>query len=382
MKVIVPRVVDENNINAQNLNARSLLSRFSGRNCNWHCARYEKADWTVASNPAVQVTQLAPWRFWTWHMALFYQRSADAIFYPGVEWFDPMGLQWRDRTRRSVPVIATLEGLAGDPEREKQVSRIAGHPVYCQQVSQQRLAWVDYVMRRADHIIAVSPFLGKIGRQLYGDKCSVLPMGIDLDMFRPSTRPRSDQPKKVLSVGNVRSHKRPEIFLNLATQFREVEFRWIGEGDQRSALAEEASRRKLQNLSLPGSLTRKQIAEEMRTADVLVMPSRSEGVPKVTQEAAASGVPCIVFGYYEAPTVVDGQNGHVVWSDGELAQRLAELLHNAELRNKMARRGREFACAWDWDVVAAQWEQEIVSIIGKLRSSAHQCRQSFVYRRS
>jgi glycosyltransferase involved in cell wall biosynthesis len=186
----------------------------------------------------------------------------------------------------------------------------------------------------------------------------------------------------VLSVGNVRSHKRPEIFLNLAAQFREVEFRWIGEGDLRSALAEEASRRKLQNLSFPGSLTRKQIAEEMRTADVLVMPSLSEGVPKVTQEAAASGVPCIVFGYYEAPTVVDGQNGHVVWSDGELAQRLAELLHNAELRNKMARRSREFACAWDWDVVATQWEQEIVSIIGKLRSSPRQCRQSFVYRSS
>jgi glycosyltransferase involved in cell wall biosynthesis len=104
-------------------------------------------------------------------------------------------------------------------------------------------------------------------------------------------------------------------------------------------------------------------------------------VPKVTQEAAASGVPCIVFGYYEAPTVVDGRKSHVVWSDGEFAQRLAEMVHNAKLRNKMAKRGREFASAWDWDVLAAQWEEEIISIVAKLRSYPHQCRQSFVYRR-
>jgi glycosyltransferase involved in cell wall biosynthesis len=364
MQIMVPRLMDETNLNAQNLNARSLLSRFGRQECVWHCVRYGKADPAVSRNRNVKVTKLLPWRAWPWHMVFFYQRPADAIFYPGVEWFDPIGLRWRDRTCRSIPVIATLEGLGGDTKREKLVSQIAGHPVYCQQVSPQRLAWLDYVMRRADHIIAISPFLGKIARQLYGDKCSVLPMGIDSEVFGPSTRPKSNQRKKVLSVGNVRSHKRPEIFLNLAAQFREVEFRWIGEGDQRSALAEEASRRKLQNLSFPGSYTRQQIAEEMQTADVLVMPSRSEGVPKVTQEAAASGVPCIVFGFYEAPTVVDGQNGYVVWSDGEFAQRLAELLNNAALRNKMARRGREFACAWDWNVVSAQWEQRLMEIIG------------------
>src|SRR5262249_30886088 len=206
MRVIVPRLVDEANLNAQNLNACSLLSRFSHRRCEWQCARYGKADPTVGANRAVKVTRLAPWRFWPWHMALFYQQSADAIFYPGVEWFDRIGLAWRDRRRRSTPVIATLEGLAGGSEREEQLSHIAGHPVYCQTVSRETLDRVDYVMHRADHIVALSPFLANMARKLYGDKCSVLPMGIDLDMFAPSRRPKSEHAKKVLSVGNVRAH--------------------------------------------------------------------------------------------------------------------------------------------------------------------------------
>ncbi len=365
MRIIVPRLIDKTNFNAQNLNARSMLSRFGRPDCEWHCVRYGKADPAVSANRTVKVTRLAPWRAWPWHMVLFYQRSADAIFYPGVEWFDPIGLRWRDRTRRSIPVIATLEGLAGDPEREQRMSRLAGHAVYCQWVSQERLDRVDYIMHRADHIIAISPFLAKMARELYGDKCSVIPMGVDLGLFAPSGRRKSEQTRKVLSVGNVRPHKRPELFLRLAERFRDAQFLWIGEGDQRNALVAETARRGLHNLSFPGALTRRGIADELRTADVFVMPSRSEGVPKSTQEAAASGVPCVVFGYYEPASVIDGQNGYVVWNDSELESRLGELLENPTLCEAMGRNGHEMSRAWDWALLAPQWEQALLSLIQK-----------------
>lgn len=362
-RVIVPRLVDEANINAQNLNARSLLSRFGGRHCEWHCVRYGKADPAVSASPTVKITRLAPWRLWPWHMALFYQQHADAIFYPGVEWFDPIGLRWRDRLRRSIPVIATLEGLAGDQEREEKASTIAGHPVHCQRVSPKSLNRLDYIMHRADHIIAISPFLGRVARELYGDKCSVLPMGIDVRMFSPPVKAKSGPGRKVLSVGNVRAHKRPELFLKLARRFPDSRFRWIGEGDQRGALIAEAARRGLSNLDFPGAFTRAALADELRAADVFVLPSRAEGVPKAVQEAVACGVPCIVYGTYETPSVVDGQNGCVVWSDDELEHRLEELLSNACLRERFGRRGSEMACVWDWSAVAPQWERRVNEII-------------------
>lgn len=365
MKVIVPRLIDEANVNAQNLNARSLLSRFSRPDCEWHCVRYGKPDPAVTANRAVKVTRLAPWRAWPWHMTLFYQQSADAIFYPGLEWFDRIGLRWRDNTRRSVPVIATLEGLIGDQEREERLGRIAGHQVFCYRVAGEVMDRVDYFMHRADHIIAINPFVAKIGRQLYGDKFSILPLGVDVELFSSHSGLAAKQNKKVLGVGNVRSHKRPEVFLRLAQRFRDVQFRWIGEGDQRASLITETGQRGLDNLSFPGALTRASLAQELRGTDVFIMPSLSEGLGKATQEAAASGVPCLVFGYYEPVTVIDGRNGYVVWNDEELEQRLGELLNDPNLRAAMGDRGREMAAAWDWSAVAPQWEQRVLEIISE-----------------
>jgi glycosyltransferase involved in cell wall biosynthesis len=366
MKIIVPREVNAANVNAQILNARSLLSRFRRQNCEWHCASYGNADPAVSSNPAVRVTRLARWRFWAWHMALFYQQSADAIFYPGFHWFDRIGLQLRDQMSRSIPVIATFESIDGGPEREEQLAAIAGHPVYCHRVSHEVLARIDYVMQRADHIIAISPFLAKVARELYGDKCSFLPLGVDLKIFFPSDRPRSKRTKKVLNVGTVYPRKRPEVFLTLAERFCDVQFVWIGEGEQRSAMIAETARRSLRNLNFSGALTPVQIAEEMRTADVFVMPSHSEGVPKATQEAAASGIPCVAFGHYEPISIIDGKNGYLVWSDNELERRVGELLEDSKLCEEMGRRGHEISRAWDWATVAPQWEGRLLEIIDDL----------------
>ena len=142
-----------------------------------------------------------------------------------------------------------------------------------------------------------------------------------------------------------------------------MQFLWIGNGNQRDALIVEAARRRLKNLSFPGAFTRTQVAEEMRTADVFVMPSLSEGVPKSTQEAAACGVPCVVFGFYEPGSVIDGGNGYLVWSDVELQRRLGELLESPPLCAEMGRHGYEISRAWDWDKVAKQWEQTLLGII-------------------
>ena len=44
---------------------------------------------------------------------------------------------------------------------------------------------VDALYRRADHVIAISPFLAEMGRRRYGDKFSVVPLGINDSIFIP-----------------------------------------------------------------------------------------------------------------------------------------------------------------------------------------------------
>jgi glycosyltransferase involved in cell wall biosynthesis len=86
-------------------------------------------------------------------------------------------------------------------------------------------------------------------------------------------------------------------------------------------------------------------------------------VPKVTQEAAACGLPVILFGYFEAPSVVDGENGFVVWDDGQLFNRVAELLGDPERAREMGRNGAHLARNWDWNLLAPQWESTIRNVI-------------------
>jgi glycosyltransferase involved in cell wall biosynthesis len=371
VRIFVPRLVDATQTNPQNLNAKALLSRFSDPSCQWMTVHYGDPLQDVANNRLVTLTRLLRGRLWPWHMMILYLRGVDAIFYPGMEWFDDRALELRHRFRRRAPIIAILEGFPGDALREATLSKWAGHPVFCHRVAAKVVARIDRMLHQADHIIAISPFVAKIGSQLYGDKFSVLPLGIDMKRIAAalpaSKAATAPDVCTVIGAGRVDDHKRPEMFLKLAEQFPAVRFRWIGEGRQRKALIADANKRGLRNLSFPGGLPHDGVIEELKAADIFAMPSRSEGVPKVTGEAAACGLPIIAFGYYEPPTVIDGENGYRVWSDDEFELRLNQLLGDSEGRQAMGERSSELAKTWDWVVLAKQWEEEILRVIGHRR---------------
>jgi glycosyltransferase involved in cell wall biosynthesis len=161
----------------------------------------------------------------------------------------------------------------------------------------------------------------------------------------------------------VRAHKRPELFLLMARTFPQADFVWVGEGELRQSLQAQAIGAGLNNLSFLGALSPQALAREYAQSDIFVLPSLNEGVPKVTQEAAAAGLAQIIFGHYEAPTVIDGKNGFVVWNDDELIARLGTLLNEPETIKTMGQAGMEMATEWSWEKVAPRWEQRIIDII-------------------
>ena len=361
VRILVGQLVDEANSNPQCLNAKALLARSASTQLQWTAPCYGPPDPRVEASRHVRVVQLWRGNLWMWHKFLFYQRPADAIFYPGVYWFDDLALQLRRKMGRKIPVIATMEGFAGNEARQRELSQLAGHPVFCQPVSARLLARIDRVLREADHVIAVSPFIARLGGRLYGDKFSVLPLGVDLKIFFPAAT-RVVTTFTVVGAGRLYENKRPGVFLDLARRFPAAAFVWYGDGELRDLLLAEAVRLGLRNVEFRRALPNRALAEEFRRADLFVLPSRAEGAPKVTQEAAACGLAVIVFGYYEAPTVVNGENGYVVWSDDELYWRVGELMKDRAMAASMGRRGAEFATRWDWNKVAPQWESRVLQV--------------------
>lgn len=357
----VPTLVDSTNHNAQVLNARAILAGWDAPGWRVAAHSYGEPDPRVAANAQVHVTRLWRRHAWRVHYLLRYLRPYGLVFYPGITWMDAAGLRWRGRLGMSAPVVATLEGLAGDAAREADYTAVAAHPVYCQQASQEVLRHIDAQLAMSDHVIAISPFLARMGEHRYGKKFSTLPLGVDTGTFFPTQRPANARPR-VVCAATLIMRKRPDLFAELAHRHPLADFVWYGEGPHRAEVEAIMRERNLKNLSLPGPLPPERLADALRSADVFVLPSNSEGVPKVTQEAAACGLPQVIFGFYEAPTVIDGRNGFVAWNDETFVEKAGELIDNPALAATMGRAGAEMARSWDWAVVAPQWRARLLEI--------------------
>jgi glycosyltransferase involved in cell wall biosynthesis len=362
--VFVPTLVDRDNHNAQIGNARAVLAEWSVSQWCVAVHAYGIPDQRLVANSRIKITRLWRSRAWKIHLFLRYFKSCDLIFYPGGYPHDLAGLRWRTRLGLSAPVVATLEGLVGNEVREAEYSDLAGHKVFCQHVATDALNRMDEIYRRADHIIAISPFLAQMGESRYGKKFSVLPLGIDSSVFYKAQR-EVNKRLKVVSAGTVKASKRPEIFVELARRNPQADFVWYGEGELREKLLADVRASGIENLNFPGALSPLKLGAAFRAADIFVMPSTSEGVPKVTQEAAACGLAQVIFGYYQAPSVVDQLNGFVVWSDDDFVEKVGELLGNYALVESMGQAGAKMAIEWNWAAVSQRWRDRLIEVASK-----------------
>ena len=83
-----------------------------------------------------------------------------------------------------------------------------------------------------------------------------------------------------------------------------------------------------------GYLNREELSRFLDTADIFVLPTRAEGLPRVIIEAMAKGLPCITTPVSGNPELI---NGHflVPYDDfGLLADRIEELVTNPPLYEK------------------------------------------------
>ncbi len=110
------------------------------------------------------------------------------------------------------------------------------------------------------------------------------------------------------------------------------------------------TRPETRHLTFLGLLDARQMEQTLASADCLVLPSLAEGSAGVTYEALGCGVPVITT--FEAGSVVrDGIDGSIVPSrdPDALANAIAQLVRNRDMRDSMARSARNHARGFAWD---------------------------------
>jgi glycosyltransferase involved in cell wall biosynthesis len=198
----------------------------------------------------------------------------------------------------------------------------------------------DWRLFRARHLIT-------------SEKAGLLPgSGVDCEFFAPAaiTEPASTQPLTFLMVARMLREKGVEEFVDAALRvkrkFPETRFQLLGGRDERNPTV--VPQTDLDRWQAEEVVTWLGEVPDVRTivgrADVVVLPSYREGIPRALLEAAAMGKPLITTDTVGCREVVDnGVTGLLVCvKDAEaLARAMVHLLHNPALRERMGKAGRE-----------------------------------------
>jgi glycosyltransferase involved in cell wall biosynthesis len=176
-------------------------------------------------------------------------------------------------------------------------------------------------------------------------KTAVVPYGVNPARFRAAVRENPDRPLRVLFAGTVQLRKGIQYLVEAARLLKSspVHIRAVGP----VRVEDGAARTIARHLTLAGPVARSLVQREYDEADVLVLPSLSEGSANVCYEALVCGLPVITTP--NAGSVVrDGVDGFIVpiRSAEAIAGRLEQLAADrnllAALSRNAAERGLEF----------------------------------------
>jgi phosphatidylinositol alpha 1,6-mannosyltransferase len=222
-------------------------------------------------------------------------------------------------------------------------------------------------------LFAPNPEVIRLLESSTGKPCSIMPHGVDTDIFSPQWRDRATAADgqaatlKIGYVGRLTPEKNVRVLAQIDQELRkrghnDFEFVVVGEGLELNWLREN-----MRNAVFTGVLTGKELSRAFANMDIFVFPSETDTFGLVVLEAMASGVPAIVSSSGGPKyTVQHGKDGFVANNLAEFVKIIEELLTQRDLLASYRNAAREFAVGTSWDQV---FERMYGTYEGYLRAS-------------
>ena len=140
----------------------------------------------------------------------------------------------------------------------------------------------------------------------------------DLSLDEAMTARSESQTFRIVFLGSVGDRKGCGELLEAAKQLRDlskIQFYFLGTGEQEGDLERYKKRCRdlgLSNVYFPGYVSGDQKAEQLRQADLFVLPSRADNFPISLLEAMSYGLPVVVSCVGAMEEVVSEENGIVI----------------------------------------------------------------------
>ncbi|TKX41333.1 glycosyltransferase family 4 protein [Halorubrum sp. CGM4_25_10-8A] len=217
---------------------------------------------------------------------------------------------------------------------------ITNHGLYTQNAPEQLFTLYlktvgRWTFNQADVVFCYTDVDKERVRELgVSSRIEVVANGIDTERFTPEG-PESGlidaEGPVVLFVGRFTDGKQPwlavEAFAEVLDEYPDAELYLCGKGGLREDLEAQVAELGIgESVTFLGHVSYDEMPKVYRSGDVLVLPSRAEGVPRTVLEAMASGLD-IVMSDLDQVTSMLGERGHVVADDDDRS--FAEVLLGA-----------------------------------------------------
>jgi glycosyltransferase involved in cell wall biosynthesis len=273
----------------------------------------------------------------------------------------PTGLlAWAVHRLTDVPYVLTAhlgDVPGGVPEQTDRMFRLIA-PI-------ARRIWRD-----AAGATAVSSFVRGLAQDAYGREVRRILNGIDLSNAPIDATP-PHQPRQLVFIGRLNPQKNPVFLLDALARLRDSAWQltFIGDGPLMGEVKAAIARHRLEDrIRLTGWLAPAQVHAILAGADILCMPSLSEGLPVVGVEALKYGLAIVASDIPGLRDVIDdGVNGcRVPLGDLELyAERLRSVIASEPTLDAMKRASWEKARRFDLSGIAHEYAHVLAEAAGK-----------------
>ncbi len=185
---------------------------------------------------------------------------------------------------------------------------------------------------------------------------------VDVERFQPTT-PYEERPNRVGYLGRLDEEKGVDVLVDVVEHLNdEVEFVFIGDGALRTQIEDRLGDRiDSGSVEVTGWVDHEDVPEHLNSLRLLVMTSRTEGVPTTALEAMACGTPVAATPIGGIPDVVrDGETGYLLDSEAapeNWATRIEEVVEGEELE-RVSESCREFVVDnYSFEVVVERYRR-------------------------
>jgi glycosyltransferase involved in cell wall biosynthesis len=205
-------------------------------------------------------------------------------------------------------------------------------------ISGRKAILFQYIERLASKLSGIVVCVSKSEAKLYTEiKVSASYINNGTDIVEKYRKPLEEFKKnkfKIITVGRICEQKFPRTFNSIAQEFEnrpDVEFVWVGDGDQRNELLSK-------NIRITGWLDKESVFSEFQSSDIYLSTAQWEGLPFSVIEAMSCGLPLLLSKCVGNIDLVDESNGFLFEGDKE-AIRLISLLKDRSNQLSKLREG-------------------------------------------